>query len=146
MKEQHKVVIQPQHYSQYIIEGGEIFALEGIALGIAGGWWLCQQTGWHWLVGVVVGLAILTGFMWLLTIRLTRWLVVAFNALGGALLSYLVSTALFGASDLTGGFIGVLTGVGIAALLTRRFVVFSHDLNAYRKLKKEQTNRGEQHQ
>ena len=135
-----KATIRAEHHSQYTIEGGEIFALEGIGLGIAGGWWLSHQFAWHWLVGVLAGVSILAGFMWLLSMTVTRLVIFGLNALGGGLLSYLLATALFGASELTGGFIGMLTAIGIAVIFVRRFNIFRHDLNAYRRLKEEQTN------
>ena len=135
-----KATIRDEHHSQYSIEGGEIFALEGIGLGIAGSWWSCHQFAWHWLVGVLVGVGILAGFMWLLSMTVTRLVIFGLNALGGGLLAYLIATALFGASELTGGFIGVLMAIGIAVAFVRRFAVFSHDLSAYRRLKEEQTN------
>ncbi len=135
-----KVVIRPEHHSQYTIEGGEIFALEGIGLGIAGGWWVCHQFGWHWLLGVLVGACILAGFMWLLSMTITRLIVFGLNALGAGLFTYLLSTALFGATELTGGFIGTVTAVFIGALLVRRFDLFRHDLTVYRNLKEKQNN------
>ena len=135
-----KVVIRPEHHSQYTIEGGEIFALEGIGLGISGGWWICQQFGWHWLLGVLMGGCILAGFMWLLSMTVTRWVVFGLNALGAGLLAYLLATALFGATDLTGGFIGVIAAALIAVLLVQRFDLFKHDLTIYRNLKEKQNN------
>ena len=132
------VAVRPVHHSQYRIEGGEIFALEGIALGIAGGWWLCDSYRWHWLLGVLVGIAILTGFMWLLSMTITRLLLFSLNALGSGLLTYLLATALLRATDLTGGFAGTLVALGVGLLLFRRFDVFRHDLGIYHRLKRSQ--------
>lgn len=141
IKQPHRrLVIRDEHYSRYSIEGGEVFALEGIGLGIAGGWWVCHQFVWHWLVGVVVGVGILAGFMWLLSMTVTRLVVFGLNALGGGLLAYLLATALFSVSELTGGFIGVMIAIGIAVVFVHRFDIFRHDLNVYRRLKEEQTN------
>lgn len=135
-----KATLRPEHHSQFTIEGGELFALEGIGLGVAGGWWCCHQFGWHWLVGVLVGVSILAGFMWLVTMTLTRMLLFALNAFGGGLLAYLLATALFRADEWTGAFIGLLTAAAIAAILIRRFDVFRHDLKTYQRLREEQEN------
>jgi hypothetical protein len=135
-----RVTVRDEHYSQYRIEGGGIFAVEGIGLGIAGGWWVCHQFAWHWLIGVLVGVGILTGFMWLLSMTITRLIVFGLNALGVGLLAYLVATALFRASEFTGGAIGVLTTISIAAVLVRQYDIFRHDLTVYHRLKEEQTN------
>ena len=136
-----KVTIRPEHHSQYIIEGGEIFALEGIALGIAGGWWVCHQLDWHWLAGVLTGAGILTAFMWLLSMTVTRLVVFGLNALGAGLLSYLLVTTLFDASDLAGCLFGFFTAGVVSVVFARRFQVFKHDLTTHSKLKKEQNNR-----
>ena len=135
-----EVTVRDEHYSQYRIEGGGIFAVEGIGLGIAGGWWVCHQFAGHWLIGVLVGVGVLSGFIWLLSMTITRLIVFGLNALGGGLLSYLLATALFRASELTGGAIGVLTTISIAAVLVRQYDIFRHDLTVYHRLKEEQTN------
>ncbi|WP_375448477.1 hypothetical protein [uncultured Fibrella sp.] len=135
-----KVIIRPEHHSQYTIEGGEIFALEGILLGVAGGWWVCHQLYWHWLAGVLLGAGILAGFMWLLSMTITRFIIFGLNALGAGLLSYLIATALLGVSNLTGSFIGLLMVAAVATLFVRRFQVFKHDLTTYRSSKEDQTN------
>lgn len=135
-----KLIIRPEYYSQLTIEGGEIFALEGIGLSIAGGWRLCHQFSWHWLVGVVVGVCVLAGFMWSLSMKITRQIIFGLNALAAGLLSYLLATVLFNATDLTGGFIGVLTAVIVAIWFVRRFEVFKHDLTVYQNTKERQHN------
>lgn len=135
-----KATIRTEHHSQSTIEGGELFALEGIGLGVAGGWWFCHQFGWHWLIGVAICSCILAGFMWLLTMTATRLVVFGLNAISGGLLVYLLATALFGADDWTGGFIGLTTAITITLFLIRRFDVFSHDLDAYRRLREKQEN------
>ena len=78
--------------------------------------------------------------MWLLSMTVTRWVVFGLNALGAGLLAYLLATALFGITDLTGGFIGVIAAALIAVLLVQRFDLFRHDLTVYRNLKKQQNN------
>ena len=135
-----KVIIRLEHHSQYMIEGGEIFALEGIVLSSAGGWWVCHQFGWHWPAGVLLGAVLLAGFMWLLSMTITRLIIFGLNALGAGLLSYLLAMALFDASDLRGGFIGFLTAVAVFALIARRFQVFKYNLTTHRNLKEKQTN------
>lgn len=136
-----RVIVRPEHYSQYTIEGGGLFALEGLLLGGVGGWWVCHQCSWHWLAGVVIGAGILAGFMWLLSMPVTRLFIFGLNAVGAGLLSYLLATVLFGASDLTSGFLGLLAAVAVAVVSVRRFRVFQHDLATYQSLKKEQSNR-----
>lgn len=78
--------------------------------------------------------------MWLLTMTATRLVVFGLNAISGGLLVYLLATALFGADDWTGGFIGLTTAITITLFLIRRFDVFSHDLDAYRRLREKQEN------
>ena len=54
--------------------------------------------------------------MWLLSMTVTRLVVFGLNALGAGLLSYLLVTTLFDASDPTGVFIGFLTAEIVAAV------------------------------
>lgn len=141
-----KVRIRSEHYSRYRIEGGELFALEGIALGLGAGSWICYTYALHWIAGLLIGVTMVAAFFWLLAFPATRLLIFLANALRAGVMVYLLVSVLFACSELTAISIGSLTALAVGGICYQRFTVFQHDMRTYwqlRRQQKEQLNKTE---